>query len=100
MPLIDRSAGGFIALANVIVFGVVGAEIWMWTVATTAAIAVTLALIAVVAGVICAAVLHVMDDAPVTVAPVQAAVERAASPQPARGLAPMDPARGRRPVAA
>lgn len=63
MWLIDRSPGAFIVLANLVVFGVIGVEIWMWTAASVPAVAFTLLLIAAVAGVICRATLHLMDDA-------------------------------------
>jgi len=69
MPLIDRSPGAFIVLANTVVYGVVGAEIWMWTASSAAAVAVTLALIAVCAGCICFATLRLMEDG---VTPVEA----------------------------
>lgn len=69
MPLLDRSPGAFIALANLVVYGVVCVEIWMWTAASVAAVAVTLTLIAVCAGLICRAVLHLMDDGVTTAEP-------------------------------
>jgi len=62
MRYLDRSPGAFIVLANLVVYGVIGVEIWMWTVASVAAVAVTLALIAVVAGVICHSAVSLMDD--------------------------------------
>jgi hypothetical protein len=63
MLLINRSPGMFIVLANIVVFGVIGVEIWMWTAASTLAVAGTLALIAVTAGVICLSAVHLIDDA-------------------------------------
>lgn len=62
MSFIDRSPGAFIVLANVVVYGVVGAEIWMWTASSVAAVAVTLALIVACAAFICRAALSLMDD--------------------------------------
>jgi hypothetical protein len=99
MWLIDRSSGAFIALANLVVYGVIGVEIWMWTAASVLAVAFTLVLIAAVAGVICRATLHLMDDAapgpvpgsvPVRVAaPAALAVTPApAAPAPAPAPAP------------
>jgi hypothetical protein len=61
--LIDRSPGLFIVLANVVVFGVIGVEVWMWTAASVLAVAFTLLLIATFAGVICAVTLRLLDDA-------------------------------------
>ncbi|UTI64910.1 hypothetical protein NBH00_01580 [Paraconexibacter antarcticus] len=61
--LIDRSPGLFIALANVVVFGVVGVEAWMWTASSVLAVAFTLLLIVTVAGGICAVTLRLLDGA-------------------------------------
>ncbi len=81
MLLINRSPGMFIVLANLVVFGVIGVEIWMWTAASTLAVAFTLTLIAVCAGVICLSAVRLLDDAtglPAT-APVAAAADAAAA---------------------
>lgn len=99
MPLLDRSPGAFIALANLVVYGVVCVEIWMWTAASVAAVAVTLTLIAVTAALICRAVLHLMDDgvspapAPVprpvaTPAAQEASPSARSRPRPAARIAP------------
>ncbi|PTL59751.1 hypothetical protein [Paraconexibacter algicola] len=80
MFLITRSPGAFIALAAAVVYGVVAAEIWMWTVASTAAVAAVLALIAVCAVLICRSVVALMaDDA----APVPSTAPAAADARPA-----------------
>jgi hypothetical protein len=81
MPYINRSPGTFIVFANLVVYGVICVEIWMWTVATVAAITVTLVLIALCAGLICRSVLVLLEDG---------ADEPAAAPVPA--LAPPAPA--------
>ncbi|WP_372791742.1 hypothetical protein [Paraconexibacter sp.] len=49
-------------LAFGVVYGVIAAEIWMWTAASTAAVAVTLALIIVVAGLICRSAVALLAD--------------------------------------
>ena len=52
MKLIDRSPSLFLALAFVVVYGVIGIEVAMWMIATPLAVFGTLALIAVVAALI------------------------------------------------
>jgi hypothetical protein len=88
MSFLDRSPGAFIALANLVVYGVVAAEIWMWTAASVAAVASTLLLIIVCAGFICRAALRLMDDgasarpAPAPVVEAEpVAVERPVAPR-------------------
>ncbi|MBI5105260.1 MAG: hypothetical protein HZB46_09815 [Solirubrobacterales bacterium] len=46
MKLLDRSPDSVMALAFVVVYGVILIEIWMWTVDSLAAVAGTLALVA------------------------------------------------------
>lgn len=67
-------------VANVVVYGVVAAEIWMWTAASVAAVAVTLSLIVVCAGFICRAALNLMDDGATTAAVTAAEVVVEAAP--------------------
>jgi hypothetical protein len=62
MHFIDRSPGGFLAFAGVVVYGVIGVEAWMWTEASVVAVAATLTLIAFTAGCICFAVVRLMED--------------------------------------
>ena len=101
MSLINRSPGAFVVLASVVVYGVVCAEIWTWTVASTAAVVSTFVLIGIVAAVICRSVLVLLDDATDTVAFAAVAVvpaRPAAVPAraPARAARPATP----RPAAA
>ena len=96
--LIDRSPGLFIVLANVVVYGVIGVEAWMWTASSVLAVAFTLLLIATLAGVICAVTLRLLDDA--APAPTST-ISRAAQPTPAARPVRERPATGHlpRPVA-
>ena len=56
------------ALASMVVCDVVGVVIWMWAAATVAAVAVTLALVAACAAVLCRSVLQLMEDGATTTA--------------------------------
>jgi len=102
MTYLDRSPGAFIALATLVVYGVVSVEIWMWTVASVAAVAVTLTLIAVTAVLICRSVLHLMEDgtsaAPVA-SPTPAAAPRAVAAPAAREPRRVRPTGGMAPTA-
>jgi hypothetical protein len=93
MSLLDRSPGGFIAVANTILYAVVLLEIWMLTTASIAAMALTIAVIVVIAGLLCRWMLHLMG-------PEDHALDY--EPQPARAARPAvatRPARARpRPV--
>jgi hypothetical protein len=86
MSLLDRSPGGFVAVANTILYAVVLLEIWMLTTASIAAMAFTLAVIVVIAALLCRWMLrlmgpedHALDYAP---QPVRAA-RPVATPRPA-----------------
>jgi hypothetical protein len=84
MRLIDKSPALFILLAYLVVYSVIGVE--MWTSATVAAVALTLFLIASIAACLCAWMFHVLDEATTTKPAVVAnADERPAAPalQPA-----------------
>lgn len=83
-------------VANVVVFGVVAAEIWMWNAASVAAVTVTLALIVVCAGFICRAALSLMDDGTTTAAP---AVAETVVPEEAPAPAAVPAVTVERPVA-
>lgn len=101
MTYLDRSPGAFIALATLVVYGVVSVEIWMWTVASVAAVAVTLTLIAVTAVLICRSVLHLMEDgtsAPVA-SPTPSAAPRAVAAPAAREPRRVRPTGGMAPTA-
>lgn len=90
MSLIDRTPGGFIALAAYVVYGVVAVEIWMWTAESAAAVAITLALILAVAASIAWYAVRLMDDgteAP-SVPTVAEVAEQEESPLPAPISAP------------
>lgn len=62
MLTIDRSPGQFIVWSNLVVYGVIGTEIWMWTAASVLAVAFTLALIATIAGLICRGMNRVLEE--------------------------------------
>jgi len=83
MSLINRSPGMFIVLAALVVYGVIGIEIWMWVSATVFAVAVTLLLIAVTAGLICRGVLRLMDDSAADAPPAIGALPKAVRERPA-----------------
>jgi hypothetical protein len=89
MNYVNRSPGTFIVFANLVVYGVICVEIWMWTAATTAVVAATLALIAICAALICRSVLVLMDDDEADdIAGVQAAAAPAPAPAAAAPAAP------------
>ncbi len=87
MKLPDRSPGLTIVAAAVFVYGTILVEIGMWTVATWTAMFATLALVIVLAIVVCRWLFSILDEeeTPVAVAPaaVAPAVE-APQPQPAK----------------
>ncbi len=85
MSLLDRSPGGFIAFACVVVYSTILAEIWMWTEATVFAVVLVLGLIIVMAGVICSAVVHFIGDEAPDMSPAPRRAEPAeAAPRAAR----------------
>jgi hypothetical protein len=93
MSLLDRTPGGFIALANVILYSVVLVECWMLTTASIAAMVATLTLVIVVAALLCRWMLNLLgpEDHALDYEP-----KRVKAPVPA--AAPITPARPR-PVA-
>lgn len=93
MTLINRSPGAFIVLANVVVFGTIGAEAWMWGTATVAAVAATFVLIIAIALLIGYAAVRMMDDS------VSTPSDRPAVAAPAPEVAPAPVAPAARPVA-
>lgn len=88
MFLINRTPGGFIALANVVVYGVIGLEIWMWTVASVAAVAGVLVFIALCAVLICRSVVHLMDDDAPQIPKPTATPDPQPAASPSRSAAP------------
>jgi hypothetical protein len=99
MSLIDRSPGGFIAVANTILYAVVLLEIWMLTTASIAAMVMTLAVIVVIAALLCRWMLHLLgpEDHALDYQPQRAAVAKPARPaQPVP--APTRAVAGNRPV--
>lgn len=90
MRLIDESPGLFLATAGAVVYTVIGIEIWMWTAESVVAVAMTLALIAMIAVGIVLWMSSVLEDA--------TTVERAATEAEAveAPVAVAEPARERR----
>jgi hypothetical protein len=60
MNFLDRTPGGFIFVANAILYAVVLVEIWMLTTGSIAAMVATMVLIIVAAGLLCRWVLNLM----------------------------------------
>jgi hypothetical protein len=60
MSLLDTSPGGFIGVANCVLYGTVGVECWMLTTDSMLAMAATLALIVTIAGLLCRWMLRLM----------------------------------------
>lgn len=62
MSLIDRSPGGFIFVANAVLYTTVLAETWMLVSGSPLAMAGVLVLILVVAALLCAFIMHLMGS--------------------------------------
>jgi hypothetical protein len=64
MSLLDTSPGGFITVANCVLYGTVGVECWMLTTGSLVAMAATMALIITIATLLCRWMLRLMgpDD--------------------------------------
>lgn len=100
MRLIDESPGLFLATAAVVVYSVIGVEIWMWTAESAVAVGMTLALVAAVALGIVVWMGSVLEDAttverPEVEALAQEAATAAAEPVRERRVRPAAP----RPIA-
>lgn len=82
MSLIDRTPGGFITVANIVLFGVVALEAWMLTTGSALAMYATLALVVAVAGALCVWMSSLLgpEDHPEEVAPVPAHTEAVRGP--------------------
>jgi uncharacterized membrane protein YqjE len=87
MNLADRSPGLTLVLAAVIVYGTILVEIGMWMVASWTAMFATLALVVVLAVVVCRWLFTLLDEEEPFVAPV-AAPAPAEAARPARSRAP------------
>jgi hypothetical protein len=101
MSFLDETPGGFIAVANLILYGVVGVEIWMLTSASMAAMIATLALIIGVAALLCRwmnGLLSTESPMRAVEAPVETPVETPAQREPQRRPAPAASRRGIRGV--
>jgi len=62
MKLLDKSPGGFVALATFVVYGTILTESWMLTTASLLAMAGTMVLVVVVAAAICRSMMNVMGS--------------------------------------
>jgi hypothetical protein len=92
MSLLDRSPGGFVAVANTILYAVVLLETWMLTTASMAAMVMTMGVIIVVAAWLCRWMLNLLgpEDHALDYEPQPA---RAAKPATVPAPAPAAPAR-------
>jgi ABC-type nickel/cobalt efflux system permease component RcnA len=94
MSLLDRSPGGFVAIANTILYAVVLLETWMLTTASMVAMVMTMGVIIVVAAWLCRWMLdllgpedHALDYEPQPARAAKAATVPAPAPAPARVVA-------------
>jgi len=96
MSFIDKSPGAFIAAVNAILYGTVLVEVWMLTTSSLAVMGLFMALIIVLAGLLCRYIMDLMGseeyiagEQHVVVAPAPAAapvaVARPAATAPAMG---------------
>jgi hypothetical protein len=100
MSFLDRSPGAFIAAVNAILYATVLTEVWMLTTGSLAAMGLVMALIIVMAGLLCRYVMDLMgseDDLSGEEPAVAAAPVAPAAAAPARR--PAAPAATARPVA-
>lgn len=98
MHLIDRSPGGFFALVGVVVYGVIGVEVWMCVADSVAVLAGTLTLIAITAGLICLFMVNLLSDGSDEPGSEPATTETSAARVPAVAVAPRRAARTGRPA--
>ena len=96
MSLIDKSPGAFIAAVNAILYGTVLVETWMLTTASLFVMGLVMALIIVMAGLLCRYVMDLMgneeyilgEEPAVAVAPVRTAPVATVRPAAAPAVRP------------